>query len=70
MDEVDTNEYGAPWNQIDKEVYVTITVRACIGVSFPGPANISESQIKTAVSEQIKEHFSNTDYSVENISYD
>lgn len=60
--EVPNDEYGAPWNDMNFERTVDITITVTIPVSFKGPANISESMIRLAVAEKIKEDLGNTIY--------
>lgn len=60
--EVPNDEYGAPWNDMDFERTVTITVKVTIPVSFKGPANISESMIRLAVVQKIKDDLESTIY--------
>lgn len=68
--EVPNNEFGAPWNDVEKEVYVTITLRTCVTASFKGPSNPSQHDIEKVVKEHIKDAFASTDYSVEDINFD
>ena len=66
---VSDSTYGAPWNDIEEEREVTITLKACISVSFQGPARISEYEIVESIKKVGEEDLKKTseNYEIESI---
>lgn len=67
---VSDSTYGAPWNDIDEKREVTITLKACISVSFQGPARISEYEILQSIKDVVEEDLKKTVEDYEVVSVD
>lgn len=63
---VSDSTYGAPWNDVEIEKEVTITLKSFITTSFPGPAQIEDSQVLESIKEIVKEDLKKTseDYEI------
>ena len=69
---VSDSTFGAPWNDIEIEKEVVITLKTTLQVSFQGPAQISDEQILEAMKEVIKEDLKKTqeDYEIASVEFD
>lgn len=63
---VSDSTYGAPWNNVEEEREVTITLKAVISTSFPGPSQYSEEKVLESIKKIIEEDFKKTseDYEI------
>ena len=68
---ISDSTYGAPWNNVEEEREVTITLSASIVASFQGPDKITEEQILEAIKEIVQRDLSITTelYTVVDVSY-
>lgn len=51
---VSDSTYGAPWNNIEEEREVIITLKTIINVSLPGPSEYSEEDILESIKEIVE----------------
>lgn len=58
---VSDNTYGAPWNDIEIEKEIEITLNCVVSFSFLGPQKITDEMIKERINIEIKEGFNSPD---------
>lgn len=65
---ISDSTYGAPWNNVEEEREVTITLKAVIGTSFPGPSQYSEEEILESIKQIVEEDLKKTSEDYEIVS--
>ena len=66
---VSDSTYGAPWNDVEEEREVTITLKVITSVSFPGPSQPSEEEVLESIKKIVEEDLKKTseDYEIVDI---